>query len=79
MQQDALIEALEEQIRLKDECIAKLDALVENQYERIRAQHNELAELRDRIHQHELLYTQPWHYFFWRVFCWPFHPDNDHD
>lgn len=40
---------------------------------------NRVAELQYHIHQHDLLYEHPWQYFFWRIFVWPFHPDNKPD
>jgi hypothetical protein len=43
------------------------DAIIRQQWAIIRDQRLELAELKYRIHHHELLYTQPWDFFFWKL------------
>lgn len=60
----------------KDAIIRQQALIIKDQTETINQQRCTIAELQYHIHQHDLLYEHPWQYFFWRVFVWPFHPDN---
>lgn len=59
--------------------IQHLETIIRHQTEIINQQRCHVAELKYYMHQHDLLYEHPWQYFFWRIFVWPFHPDNKRD
>jgi len=59
-----LIEALEEQIKLKEATIKLLEGIVDSQKERLALQHNELAERRFRDH---LVDESPWGFAAWML------------
>lgn len=73
---DRIIEQLEEQKELLKELAESRATLLTGQDKIIGQQRCRTAELEYHIHQHDLLYEHPWQYFVWRIFVWPFHPNN---
>jgi hypothetical protein len=62
-------ESKDELIKLQQEQLARCTEVMGKMRCRI-------AELEYHIHQHDLLYLHPWQYFLWRIFIWPFRPEN---
>lgn len=56
--------------------VKHLRAMLQDAADTINTQRCRIAELEYDRHQHDLLYQHPWQYFFWRIFVWPFHPEN---